>query len=1322
MQIVCLGVALLLSVVPMFSQAANGRISGTVKDQTGGTVAGAMVTVTDVARGLARNLTTDDAGVYLAPNLIPGAYTVRVTFTGFQAWERTNITLEVGGDLAVDAVLVPGAQTQTVTITEDVPLVNTTSATLGGTLSNATIVDLPLNGRNYMNLLALQPGTVILNGGAERQSTNGTRTTDSTYLIEGLANDEPYNGRSMVNNSALAGDVTTILPMDSIQEFGNSANNKAEYGLGSGGVVNVGIKTGTNTLHGTAFAFGRGTSFNAKDFFNTPAYNGCPLSEVNGACPLTPLSLEQWGGTAGGPIKKDKLFWFAGFEEQLYTVGQNLPSTTPVVCGGGTPGCGLTAFNQKQSFTDALTALVNAGYTVGPVACAKSPLGGGCPVGASIAANSLLIAGCPANPTVGNSTCTGGLFPANMGLNGNGVNFQPNLLSNNKSDSGVSKISYRMNDRNSFDGMFFIGNGNSLFNDSASESRAQWESLVSARTMLINGAWTWTPTSNLVNELRAGLAYSSAHYDSNDKTIPVTNYVSPSDGNNYSLNTGVTNSLFTGFPIVSIAGFGLRLGGSWPKYQGPDNELQFLDHISVLRGNHAIKFGGEINRLQSNGGVTSNSRGNIPFGASATGLVDFFTGVVGSAGASVLSGNPFRTVHNYQFGLFLQDDWRIKPRVTVNLGLRYQYNTVLAAQTGAYDQFGNFIPNVGPVQVGSPGLNKPYSPDYKDFSPRLGIVWDMFGDGKTVLSAGGSLIYSQIPYIAFLAIGNGVGLGTECTGCAIQIASNGQNAAGVTNTVAGPGNIAVNQASGLATGVLNWNTSTLANGVTILPATAVGGAVPLTCGDGLPKNTVVNGVKLTAADATTCNQPGTSTNLRSPYVSTWNLGIQRALTNSISLHVAYVGTHGTGLLQNLDQNQAPLGAGWIGTGPAGGATLLSQCYAATAPSVVVVQGTGATCQPSSSSAAEQINRPYTISCPAPIGQGSGTNPCLPEWRVNNILSNVGFSNYDGLQMALTARPTHGISTNVAYTWSHALDTGSSNNSVVLIGNTANVKQLNYGPSDFDYRQVLNISTTYQVPDPKLSSHFVEPIVSGWSLNSIITLRGGAPWGPSSGDFSGNGDATGYWNFFGNPNDFRTTGPRNAAQDLNYFLPGTAATVTAPGAAPASAYAINNSACTTLAASEIGPTAYTDAAGTTPMAANAAGAVAHQTSGMLSLENLGCYVQNGSVLLPPAYGTFPQGNRGLFRGPSFEIWDFSLTKNTKITERISTQFRAEFFNVLNHPTFGNPSGNPTNTLFATPGSAPGQFGSANQTADNFQQSPVVGAGGARSMQLGLKIIF
>jgi hypothetical protein len=400
---------------------------------------------------------------------------------------------------------------------------------------------------------------------------------------------------------------------------------------------------------------------------------------------------------------------------------------------------------------------------------------------------------------------------------------------------------------------------------------------------------------------------------------------------------------------------------------------------------------------------------------------------------------------------------------------------------------------------------------------------------------------------------------------------------------------------------------------------------------------------------------------------------------------------------------------------------LSQCLAATNIALGTVAlplpGTGSACQPSSSSQAEQISRPYTISCPAPIGQGIGGNACLPVWRTNNMLSNIGVSNYNAMQLSLTARPTHGISSNVAYTWSHALDNGStSGTGVVTIADSSNPKHLNYGPSDFDYRNTLNFSTTYQVPDPKLSSRFVEPILSGWAVNSIITLRGGAPWSPSSGDFSGVGDGGSFWNLYGNPNDFRTLGPRNASQDLHYFLPGNAAIA---GNNPA--YAINNPACTSLAAAQAGPTAYTNAAGTVAMAANAAGAVAMPTNGLLSLQNLGCYVQNGSVLLPPAYGTWSQDNRGIFRGPSFKIWDLSFTKNNKVTERVSAQFRAEFFNVLNHPTFSSPSGNPTATL-ASGTSAPSQFGSSATTVDSGGQNPVVGAGGARSMQLGLKLTF
>ena len=234
--VLCAVMVAAFTCVPVFSQTNQGRILGTVTDQSGGAMVGATVTVADTQRGTARTLTTDDSGEYNAPNLTPGTYTVRAEAKGFKALERPNILLEVGHEIRVDLTLQPGEQTQTVTVTEAVPLVETTNATLGGTLSHESIIDLPLNGRNYQNLLMLRPGTVVNPGGNERQSTNGLRGTDNVYLVDGLANDEVYTGLSMLNAPTLAGDVGVILPMDSIQEFGTSANNKAETGLKPGGV------------------------------------------------------------------------------------------------------------------------------------------------------------------------------------------------------------------------------------------------------------------------------------------------------------------------------------------------------------------------------------------------------------------------------------------------------------------------------------------------------------------------------------------------------------------------------------------------------------------------------------------------------------------------------------------------------------------------------------------------------------------------------------------------------------------------------------------------------------------------------------------------------------------------------------------------------------------------------------------------------------------------------------------------------------------------------------------------------------------------------
>ncbi len=298
----CLIVGVLFICAPLFSQGNLGRITGTITDQSGGVIAGATVTVKDLARGLSRNLTTGDSGEYNAPNLLPGSYAVRAEAKGFKATEQQNILLEVGKEIRVDLSLQPGEVSQTITITEAPPMVETTNATLGGTLSNETINDLPLNGRNYINLLTLRPGmNVYAGGGSFTRSANGTRAEDIGYLMDGLRNDDPLTGSSVLNAAIPAGDSSTSLPIDAIQEFNTEQNPKAEFGWKPGAIVNAGIKSGTNSIHGTAFAFGRDTALDARNFFNHPGLPQCP-----DPCTKAAIGLEQFGASLGGAIKKDK--------------------------------------------------------------------------------------------------------------------------------------------------------------------------------------------------------------------------------------------------------------------------------------------------------------------------------------------------------------------------------------------------------------------------------------------------------------------------------------------------------------------------------------------------------------------------------------------------------------------------------------------------------------------------------------------------------------------------------------------------------------------------------------------------------------------------------------------------------------------------------------------------------------------------------------------------------------------------------------------------------------------------------------------------------
>src|SRR5581483_10245858 len=236
----------------------------------------------------------------------------------------------VGRELTVDFSLQPGEQTRTITVTGEAPMVDTATATLGGTLGPGTIQDLPLQGRNFMNLLQLRPGvTIYPGGGAWTQTTNGLRPEHNVYILDGITAIEPLGGQSTINSVSLAGDAATLLPVDTIQEFTTQQNPKAEYGWKPGSITSIALKSGTNQWHGTANAFGRTDAADARNAF---------LAEDQ----KQEINLQQFGATVGGPIRKDKLFFFGAYEGQRYSIGNPTTFTFPTLNPNSAPRAGRT--------------------------------------------------------------------------------------------------------------------------------------------------------------------------------------------------------------------------------------------------------------------------------------------------------------------------------------------------------------------------------------------------------------------------------------------------------------------------------------------------------------------------------------------------------------------------------------------------------------------------------------------------------------------------------------------------------------------------------------------------------------------------------------------------------------------------------------------------------------------------------------------------------------------------------------------------------------------------------------------------------------------
>src|SRR5215472_1879923 len=1252
------------------AQSTGGRMLGTVSVPSGGAVVGATVTLTNEATQATRDAQTGTNGEYIFLEVPVGSYEIDAASKGFKKYARKNIPLDLNQVVTVDITLQIGGATDVVEVTGAPPVVDTTSTQLGAVMNSVAVSELPLNLRNTYALLQLQPGVASQFGssdtvffGADNPgvvSVNGGRGRANNYTVNGGDGNDLFVNLPAIQPSP-----------DAIDEFRVLTNTfDAEYGRNSGSVVNVVTKSGSNQLHGDFYEYLRNTVLDANTFFNNAGSVSVPDFKQN-----------QFGGTLGGPIRKDRTFFFGSYEGRRIREGVSSGSVflpTAAEIGGD-----FSAAGTASPFSGDLTSPLVASILQSRTGCnAALPSAGRTALSSAASGASV-----PYSSIFGNNQIPAQCFdPVAINLfehyvqpfdaNGTGLA----VTSPDKKDRGdqaTARLDHKISANQQFSAYYYFDDDSTFqpfaFFQAAGANVPGFGSLFATRVQQWNLSHTWTVSPASVNEFRFNYFRESQGTNNHPGRIqPVTSSCTgaaasfcfngtPDTPTAYA-NAGVTPGASLGItpnlpgregvPFISVSGGFIIGNNSEGELPQTGNTLQFADNFTKVVRNHTVKFGGDV-RVQHfdqflyfdvNGSFTFSPGGPNDVGFSDL-YPDYFLGLPNTFGQGSAQEE---NIHNSAVYLFAQDSWKLKPNVTLNYGLRWeldtpQYDTGNRLQTFRPGQADTLYPCV----IGANGSALTGYPVGTDCSP-TGPGASVFPLGEVI--PGDKGIQRGMTTTYHKAFAPRIGLAW----------SPGAKDGFLAKVFGGPGKSSIRVGYGLFYNPIEqlvleqFSAEPPFGGSTFVSSPLLQTPYVLQSGSTIPNpfNGVLSPKPGTAVDWSVFRpillfgefQP----HLRTQYADQYNLTFQRQLTQSLRLQIGYVGTQAHRLLASRDLNFGNaqtcldlndiLGAGTCAP--------FSEDVQYLIPPGTIIQtssgglhlpynaGAGGLFIPNGTTVTNGVNlvgiRPFS----SPLCQPLTGENCPPDGTpvFSNIFAEdtIGNSSYNALQISLEQNFSHGLQFTAAYTFSKSLDNASSFEELL---NPINPR-LSRSLSLFNSTHRFVFSPYWVLPIPKYDG-FRGKLFDGWGASAILTYQTGFPILISDGN-----DQELMGSFFflpvGEPDK---TGPFQTfnGRKLQTF---------------------NN------------------------VAAN--------------------YFFNPNSFADPNLAQFGNSSRTICCGPPISNTDISILKRTRINERWDTEFRAEFFNAWNHAQFVNPDGN-----FSDLGST---FGVVTNTRD------------PRVIQFALKFLF